>query len=114
MREIRFYRTPSGHCPVEKYLDSLPSKKAQKIVWVLQLVEELDKVPMNYFKKLTGTDDLWEIRVQIGSDAFRLLGFFIGRNILMLNHAFQKKAQKIPAKHIKTAESRKRDYLSKY
>ena len=113
MREIRFYRTPSGHCPVEEFLDSLPGKKAQKIVWVLQLVEELDKVPINYFKKLAGTDDLWEIRIQVGNAAFRILGFFIGQNTLMLNHAFQKKAQKIPTKHIKVAESRKRDYLSK-
>ena len=113
MREIRFYRTPSGHCPVEEFLDSLPGKKAQKIVWVLQLVEELDKVPINYFKKLAGTDDLWEIRIQVGSADFRILGFFTGQNILILNHAFQKKAQKIPVKHIKVAESRKRDYLSK-
>ncbi len=113
MREIRFYRTPSGHCPVEEFLDSLPGKAAQKIVWVLQLVEELDIVPISYFKKLAGTDDLWEIRIQIGNNTFRLLGFFAGKSILVLNHAFQKKTQKTPTKHIKLAESRKRDYLSK-
>ena len=112
MREIRFYRTLSGHCPVEEFLDSLPGKTAQKIVWVLQIIEELDKVPKHYFKKLTGTDDLWEIRIQAGNNEFRILGFFAGQNILILNHAFQKKSQKTPAKHIKVAESRKRDYLN--
>ncbi|NQT71806.1 MAG: type II toxin-antitoxin system RelE/ParE family toxin [Chloroflexi bacterium] len=37
----------------------------------------------------------------------RILGFFAGKSILVLNHAFQKKTQKTPAKHIKLAESRK-------
>jgi len=58
MREIRFYRTQSGHCLVEDFLDSLPAKTAQKVVWVLQLIEELDTVPATYLKKLDGTDDL--------------------------------------------------------
>jgi len=111
MRAIRFHITKSGHCPVEEFLDSQPSKAAQKILWVLKLVEELDQEPTHYFEKLTGTKDLWEIRIQIGSNEFRILGFFVGKNILILNHAFKKKSQKIPVKHMKLAESRKRDYL---
>jgi len=77
MREIQFYRTQAGHCPIEEFLDSLSGKTAQKVAWVLQLIEELDRVPATYLKKLEGTDDLWEIRVQIGGDALRLLGFFL-------------------------------------
>ncbi|MFO8010559.1 MAG: type II toxin-antitoxin system RelE/ParE family toxin [Dehalococcoidia bacterium] len=61
---------------------------------------------------MRGTDDLWEIRIQVGSNEFRIFGFFADHNILILNHAFQKKSQKIPAKHIKVAESRRRDYLN--
>jgi len=112
VREIHFYRTQSGYCPVEEFLDSLSGKSAQKIAWVLQLVEELNTVPVTYLKKLVNTENLWEVRVQIGGSAFRLLGFFAGENVLILNHAFQKKTQKIAAKHIKLAESRKRDYIN--
>jgi len=90
----------------------LSGKSAQKIAWVLQLVEELNTVPVTYLKKLVNTENLWEVRVQIGGSAFRLLGFFAGENVLILNHAFQKKTQKIAAKHIKLAESRKRDYIN--
>jgi len=111
MKEIRFYRTPSGHCPVEDFLDSLPAKAAQKVVWVLQLIEELDTVPATYLKKLDGTDDLWEARIQTGGSSIRLLGFFAGRNLFVLNHAFFKKTNKTPEKHIKVAETRKRDYI---
>ncbi len=49
MREIRFYRTEAGYCPVEKFLDSLSGKQAQKVAWVLQLIEELDFPPAQYF-----------------------------------------------------------------
>ena len=112
MREIRFYRSPSGNCPVEEFLDSLAGKVAQKFLWVMQIIEELENVPKHYFKKLTGTDDLWEIRVQAGGNDYRILGFFIAGNVLILNHAFQKKSQKTPLKEIKLAESRKRDYLN--
>lgn len=50
MREIIFYRTASGKCPVEEFLDSLPAKEAQKVTWVLRLIEELPRIPKQYFK----------------------------------------------------------------
>jgi hypothetical protein len=59
MREIRFYETASGQKPIEDFLDQLSSKHAQKVTWVLKLIEELDRVPSNYFKKMVNTDELW-------------------------------------------------------
>ena len=111
VREIIFYRTESGSCPVEEFLDSLSAKHAQKATWVMQLVEELEIIPVKYFKKMTGTDGLWEIRVQSGNNIFRLFGFLEGNNIIVLNHAFQKKTQKTPKKEIQVSETRKKDYL---
>jgi len=113
VREITFYRTESGRCPVEEFLDSLNSKQAQKVAWVLQLVEELNSVPVQYFKKLVGSEDIWEVRVQVGSNIYRILGFLDGAELVVLNHAFQKKTQKTPIKEIRVAESRKRDYLAR-
>jgi len=43
-----------GALPVEEFLASLNPKQAQKVAWVLQLAEELDLVPVQYFKKLVG------------------------------------------------------------
>lgn len=111
MRNIIFYRTDSGYCPVEEFLDSISSKHAQKVTWVLRIVEELDVVPKQYFKKLISTDDLWEIRIQFGNSIFRILGFLDSQNIIILNHAFTKKSQKIPQREIKIAEERKKDYF---
>jgi phage-related protein len=113
MREIVFYRTRSGSCPVEEFLDSLSSKQAQKAAWVLQLIEEIDNAPSQYFKKMVNTDDLWEGRIQSGGNIFRILGFFSGNDLVVLNHGFQKKTQKTPRKAIKLAEERKKDYLNR-
>jgi DNA-binding HxlR family transcriptional regulator len=58
VREVHFYRTESDDCPVEEFLDALTGKQAQKVVWVLRLVEQLDPVPAQNFKKLVDTNDL--------------------------------------------------------
>ena len=113
MREIIFYRTYTNECPIEQFLDGLNSKQAQKVTWVLQLVEELELVPATYLKKLTNTDDLWEIRIQQGNNIFRLLGFFDAVNFVVLTNGFQKKTQKTPKAEILLSEQRKKDYLTR-
>lgn len=111
MAKIVFYRTEAGRCPVEEFLDSLSGKQTQKIVWVLRLIENLESVPAQYLKKMPGTDDLWEVRVQVSRDQFRLLGFFDDAHNLVLLHAFAKKTVKTPRQAITLAEKRKNDYL---
>ena len=111
MREILFYETASGQKPIEDFLDQLSSKQAQKVTWVLKLIEELDRVPSNYFKKMVNTSELWEVRVAAGANIFRLIGFFDGPNLVVLAHAFQKKTQKTPKQAIKIAEERKKEYF---
>ena len=75
MRTVVFFRTESGRCLTEEFLDSLEARHAQKAVWTMQLIEELDAVPGGYLKKLPGTDGIWEIRVPAGDVALRFLGF---------------------------------------
>ncbi|TYL48783.1 type II toxin-antitoxin system RelE/ParE family toxin [Marinomonas sp. IMCC 4694] len=94
MRNINFYITEDGKSPVAEFLDSLSNKQAQKVAWVLQLVEELDAEPSTYLKQLMDTDNIWEVRIQVSGNIFRLLGFFDGDNLVVLNHDFQKKTQK--------------------
>lgn len=113
MRTIVFYRAENGECPGEEFLDSLTGKQAQKVLWVLRLIEELDRVPSQYLKKLVNTDDLWEARAQLGNNIFRLLGFWEEAVVLVFNHGFAKKTQKTPAREIAVAEKRKQGYLAR-
>lgn len=110
-REVRFYRTEADRCPIEEFLNSLNDRQAQKVTWVLRLVEELAAVPAKYFKKLIGTEDIWEVRVDFGPDTFRLFGFFDGPRVVILTHGFRKKTQKAPRQAITLAQERKRDYF---
>lgn len=110
MRQIVFYKSKSGKSPVEEFLNQLTPQQKKKTAFVLSLVEDLPVVPKDYFKKMKGTDDLWEVRIQSGNNSFRLLGFFDGTELVILNHAFFKKTRKTPKKEIKTAEQRKKDY----
>jgi len=113
MRTVNFYRLLNGKSPVEEFLDSLTSKQAQKVLWILQLIEELDVIPRQYFKKLVDSEGIWEIRIQFGSDIFRLLGFFDGGTLLILTNGFAKKTQKTPPQEIALAVRRKEEYLAR-
>ena len=93
MKEIKFYTTASGRNPVQDHLDELPDKTVQKIAWVLRVVRDFVHVPTNYLKKLVNTEDIWEVRVDVGRITFRLLGFFDGRDLIVLTNSFQKKTQ---------------------
>ena len=113
MRTVNFYRLPNDNSPVEEFLDSLTGKQAQKVLWVLQLIEELDVIPRQYFKKLVDSEGIWEVRIQFGNDIFRLLSFFDGGTLLILTNGFAKKTQKTPPQEITLAVRRKEDYLSR-
>ena len=110
MRSIHFYRLPNKSSPVEEYLDTLTGKQARKVLWVLRLIEELEVVPRQYLKKLFGTDELWEVRIQFGGNIFRLLGFFESGKLLILTSGFTKKTPKTPEREIELAGRRKKEY----
>jgi len=109
-RLIEFYKE-TGISPITEFFDSLTSKTAQKVLWVLKLVEELERVPSKYFKKLEGTEEIWEVRADIGHDAVRLLGFWSEGSLIILTNGFQKKSQKTPSNEIALAEIRRKNYL---
>ena len=113
MRTIEFYRTASGRCPVEEFLDSLSDQHAKKVAWVLRLVERMDRIPEQYFKKLAGIDYIWEIRAQIAGSSYRFLGFFDGATLLVLTSGFSKKQQKTPIREIELALERRKEYLQR-
>ena len=112
-KTIKFYRTTDGKYPVQEFLDSLSGKVAQKVAWVLSLIEDLDVVPATYFKKLINTEEIWECRIQFGSIAYRIFCFFDGNSVVVLTHGFIKKSRKTPQREIERTEAYRRDYLQR-
>ncbi|PKA16028.1 type II toxin-antitoxin system RelE/ParE family toxin [Leptospira haakeii] len=113
MIRIEFFKKEKGRCPVEEFLDSQPGKVAQKITWVLKIIEEGKIVSKQFFKKMIGTDEIWECRVEYGSNAYRIFAFWAEKNKLVLTHGFQKKTQRTPDKEIVKAERYRKDYFDR-
>ena len=76
------------------------------------MIEDLQRVPETYLKHIENTDGLYEIRVQLGSDIFRIFCFFDQEQLVVLAHGFQKKTQKTPKKEIELALKIKTEYES--
>jgi len=94
----------------EKFFVKLNSKVKEKVIWTIQLIEEVDRIPKNYFKYIEGTDGLFEIRIKYKSDIFRIFCFFDEGKLVVLANGFQKKKQKTPKKEIIKALRIKKEY----
>ncbi len=106
VRDIFFYK--------DYYLDfkvTLKPDVQKKFDWTLQLVATLERVPEKYFKHLTGSTGLYEVRVEVGSDIYRVFSFFDKGQLVILLNGFQKKTQKTPKKEIELAEKLKKQYF---
>lgn len=81
-----------------------------KIDWVIGLVRTLRIVPEKFFKHLEGTDGLFEMRIKVGNDIFRVFCCFDKGNLVILFNGFQKKSEKTPRKEIERAEKLRQLY----
>ena len=82
----------------------------RKIEWTLNLLRTIDRVPKKYFDHMTGTDGLFEVRVELGGNIFRIFAFFDKGNLVVLGNGFQKKSQKTPKTEIEKALKIKAEY----
>lgn len=80
-----------------------PDNVQAKIEWTLKLIKITRHVPKKYFKHMEGTKGLYEIRVEIGNNIYRIFSFFDQGNIVVLGNAFHKKTQKTPKQEIEKA-----------
>jgi phage-related protein len=112
-RTVSFYRTADGKCPIEDFFNALPGKAAQKVAWVLKLLEELQFVPSTYLAKLPGTNEIWECRISFSSNSYRILCFFRGKSTVVLTNGFIKQKKKTPRSEIEKAEAYRRDFLER-
>ena len=59
---------------------------------------------------MTGTDGLYEIRVEVGGNIYRVFSFFDEGNLVVLVNGFQKKSQKTPTNELELAIRLKKQY----
>lgn len=110
-RNIWFYKTSLKKCPVQEFLDSLSGKAAQKVTWVLKIIEDLDIVPQKYFKKLDPYN-IWECRIDFSGNTYRILAFIHKESNIILTNGFIKKTRKTPKQEIELSLKYRYDYIN--
>ncbi len=84
----------------------------RKITFVLDYIENKEGlIPEKFLKHIQGSKGLYEVRVEVGSDIFRIFSFFDEGKLIVLANGFQKKSQKTPKEEIKLAEKLMKDYF---
>jgi len=106
IREIFYYKNFYLN-----FFDTLKPNVKKKLNWALQLLSTIDRVPEKYFKHMTGSSGIFEIRVEVGSEIFRVFSFFDKGKLIILLNGFQKKSQKTPRNELELAEKLKKQYF---
>ena len=87
----------------ETFLLKQNIKVQDKIYKVIEIIETYERVPSNYLKAIKGTNGLYEARIKLASNIWRVFCFFDeGKLVIMLN-GFTKKTQKTPKNEIEMA-----------
>ena len=95
---------------VDFYLEQT-TKVQEKIEFVFHIIKRVERVSKRFLSPVENTDGLYEIRVEYGSNIYRIFCCFDEGRIVVLFNAFQKKTQKTPQKEIEKALRLKREYF---
>ena len=87
----------------EDFLLKQPKKVQDKIYKIIEAIETLERVPSNYLKHIVGTNGLYEARIKLGSNIWRVFCFFDNDKLVILLNGFQKKTQKTPKNELELA-----------
>jgi phage-related protein len=94
-----------------KFYQDQNDKVKGKIQQVLELIKQVDRVPEKFLKHLSGTEGLYEIRVEYQSNIYRIFCCFDEGKLVILFNGFQKKTQKTPKSELDKAIELKKEYF---
>jgi phage-related protein len=86
-----------------EFLKNQTPKVQNKIFKIIEAIETLERIPGNYLKTISGTNGLYEARIQLASDIWRVFCFFDEGKLVVLLNGFTKKTQKTPQNEIDKA-----------
>ena len=110
-RAFHFYETAAGNKPVKKFLNTVDAEVREELITAMEYIERNKNVSSSLFCKMRSTRDLWEVRVRVNKNIYRILCFFDGAKLIIAAAGFQKKTQKTPKEEIETAHRRQKDYF---
>ena len=94
------------------FYKKVDDKVKEKIKYVLELIKQIERVPIKFLAPITGYDGLFEIKIEFESNIYRIFCCFDKGRLVVLFNAFQKKTQKTPKTEIEKAMKLKEEYFN--
>lgn len=94
-----------------RFYQEQDDKVKSKIQYVLELIKQVDRVPEKFLKHLSGTDGLYEVRVEFQSNIYRIFCCFDEGKLVVLFNGFQKKTDKTPKNELEKATALMKEYF---
>ena len=96
------------------FLDELDEKAQKKFLKAFRKTSE--RLFGNWFKKLKGTDDIYEFRINDKGKFYRLFAFWDNLDdistLIVSTHGIEKKSNKTPKQEIQKAKKIKQKYFN--
>jgi len=92
------------------FYDTLDIKVQLKFDWTIDLIETQELLSEKYFKHITNSNGIYEIRVKVSKNIYRAFCFFDDGKLIVAINGFQKKSQKTPKKELKRAQKIRKEY----
>ena len=107
------YQTSNGQSPLVDWLQSLPPRKAAKILEDIQRFERFGpKHKPGFCEKLTNV--IFYIRSKHGRDSFRIFWFQWHNRTAVITHGYHKKQNKADKHEIRKAEMYRSDWIQRH
>ena len=94
------------------FLIEQPPKVQDKIFKIIEIIESQQRIPEKFLKHIEGEKGLYETRIMLGSDIWRVFCFFDQGQLVILLNGFQKKTQKTPKQEIEKATILMKEYYN--
>ena len=108
--KVIYYEDETGHESVDGEIANFPKKAQAKILRFIGLLEQEGPIRLGGDYTMHVADDIWELRVDLGTGRYRVLYFTVVKRTVVLLKAFQKKTRRTPKAEIAKAVARRMDY----
>lgn len=114
-RKVKFIaiERPSGHNEFKEWILKLPKQDQAKLLYVIHVVEQEGLMVarrMKWVKKISGEDNLFELRSKVSSNIQRAFYFHVKEDKYLITHGFTKKTQKTPKSEIAHAKEIRKEW----
>ena len=105
---VRTFRDGKGNVPIKDWLEHLEKAEPRAYKKCLQRILALAEFGFDLRRPIADLlrDGIYELRAKVGTVNYRLLYFFIAKNVACLSHGFTKEGE-VPEAEIETAIQRK-------